>query len=178
MEVVSIAGLEVDLSVPVVSVVGRSGVGKTTFVEKLIRELKRRGYRVGTIKHYKHDFKIDQPGKDSWRHARAGSDAAVISSPHKVALVRRLDAELPLDDIVAAMPPVDIILTEGYKHADKPKIEVFRQAVAAELACAPDELIAIVTDKPLAVPVPQFGLDDASEVADLLEGRYILTAEQ
>jgi molybdopterin-guanine dinucleotide biosynthesis protein B len=178
MEVVSIAGLEVDLSVPVVSVVGRSGVGKTTFVEKLIRELKRRGYRVGTIKHYKHEFEIDQPGKDSWRHAQAGSDAAVISSPHKVALVRRLDAELPLDDIVAAMPPVDIILTEGYKLADKPKIEVFRQAVAGKLACAPDELIAIVTDKSLAVPVPQFGLDDASEVADLLEARYILTAEQ
>lgn len=177
MRITLITGLEDYLSVPIVSVVGRSNVGKTTFVEKLIRELKRRGYRVGTIKHYKHEFEIDEPGKDSWRHAQAGSDVAVISSPHKMALVRRLDAELPLDDIIAAMLPVDIILTEGYKHAEKPKIEVFRRAVVSELVCAPNELIAIVTDQPFAVPVPQFDLDDVSGVADLLESKYLEAAK-
>jgi len=161
------------LVVPVVSIVGRSNVGKTTFLEKLIRELKRRGYRVGTIKHYRHDFDIDQPGKDSWRHAQAGSDVAVISGPHKMALVRRLDAELAVDEIVAAMPQVDIVLTEGYKHGDQPKIEVSRRAAGGELLCNEQELIAIVTDQSFALQVPQFGLDDASGVADLLERKYI-----
>lgn len=158
---------------PVISVVGRSNVGKTTFVEKLVRELKRRGYRVGTIKHYKHEFEIDQPGKDSWRHARAGSDVAVISSPRKMAMVRHLDAELSLNEIVAAMPPVDIVVTEGYKQDRKPKIEVFRQAVVSDLISRSSDLIAVVTDRSLDVPVPQFQLDDASGVADLLERRYL-----
>lgn len=178
MKMASIWHWEDGLSVAVVSIVGRSGVGKTTFLEKLIRELKRRGYRVGTVKHYEHDFDIDQKGKDSWRHAQAGSDVTVISSPQKVALIRRLEAEWPLDEIVAAMLPVDIVLTEGYKHGDKPKIEVFRRALANELFCTKDELIAIVTDQPFDMPVPQFGLDDASGVADLLESKYIMAAKR
>jgi len=161
------------LSVPVVSVVGKSNAGKTTFLEKLIRELKRRGYRVATIKHDRGGFEIDQPGKDTWRHAQAGSDVVVISSPEKIALIRRVEAELSLDEIVAILPPVDIVLTEGYKAGNKPKIEVVRQAIAHELLSAERELIAIVTDQPFATAVPQFGLDDASGVADLLEGSYM-----
>lgn len=70
---------------PSVSVVGKSGSGKTTLLEGLIRELKRRGYRVGTVKHDAHSFEIDRPGKDTWRHARAGSDHVVISSPQRLA---------------------------------------------------------------------------------------------
>ena len=161
------------LTVPVVSVVGKSNVGKTTFLEKLIRELKRRGYRVGTIKHDRGGFEIDQPGKDTWRLAQAGSDAVAISSPEKMALIRRVDAELALDDIVAAMPPLDLIITEGYKAGNKPKIEVVRRAVAQGLLSAESELLAIVTDQPYAVQVPQYGLDDAAGVADLLESRFL-----
>ena len=157
------------MSVPVVSVVGRGNVGKTTFLEKLIRELKRRGYRVAVIKHYEHDFDIDQPGKDSWRLARAGSDVAVIAAPQKMATVRRLQTELMLDEVIRTLPPVDIVLTEGYKQANKPKIEVVRQAVTRELLFAPPGLIAVVTDLSLATAVPQFDLDDAAGVADLLE---------
>ena len=160
--------------IPIVSVVGRSNVGKTTFLVKLIRELKSRGHRVGTIKHYRHEFEIDQPGKDSWRHARAGSDVAVIAGPHKLALVQRLQAELPLEAIVAKMGPVDIVLTEGYKGADAPKIEVFRQGQSNDLACPVDELVAIVADQHFELPVPQFDLDDVTGVADFIEGRYIL----
>ncbi|MBC7232262.1 MAG: molybdopterin-guanine dinucleotide biosynthesis protein B [Chloroflexi bacterium] len=166
------------MAVPVVSIVGRSNVGKTTFMEKLIRELKSRGYRVGTIKHYEHDFEIDVPGKDSWRHAQAGSDITVISSPQKIALIRRLEAELPLDEVVTAMPTVDIILTEGYKHENKPKIEVCRGAAPQEFLSSEQELIALVTDQPLErASVPQFRFDDASGVADLLEERYISAAK-
>ena len=168
--------LEDSLSVPVVSVVGRGNVGKTTFLEKLIRELKRRGYRVAVIKHYEHDFDIDQPGKDSWRLAQAGSDVAVIAAPQKMATVRRLQAELMLDEVIATLPPVDIVLTEGYKQANKPKIEVVRQAVTCDLLFAPPGLIAAVTDVPLATTAPQFSLDDAGGVADLLEKQQGLTS--
>lgn len=164
------------LVVPVVSVVGSSNVGKTTFLERLVRELKSRGYRVGTIKHYKHEFEIDQPGKDSWRHFQAGSDVTVISSPRKMALVQRLEAELPLERIVSKMEMVDLVLTEGYKHADKPKIEVFRKEQTDKLACRPEELVALVTDQVFELPVPQYDLDDVGGVADLIEQRYILQA--
>jgi len=88
---------------PVISVVGKSGVGKTTVLEKVIREIKRRGHKVGTVKHDTHGFDVDKPGKDSWRHARAGSDAVVISGPRKMALIRQLEGEMSLDDIVKLM---------------------------------------------------------------------------
>src|SRR5512137_535515 len=97
------------LAAPAFSVVGRGNVGKTTFLEKLIRELKRRGYRVAVIKHYERDFEIDQPGKDSWRLSQAGSDVAVISAPQKMAMVRRLQSELLLDEVIATLPAVDIV---------------------------------------------------------------------
>jgi len=159
--------------IPIISVVGKSGVGKTTFLEKLIAELKRRGYRVGTIKHDVHDFEIDRPGKDSWRLAQAGSDSVVIASPQKLALIKRLDGEMTLREIAAFLDDVDIILTEGYKRGDAPKIEVSRRERGGELLCGPDELVAVVTDQPLALDVPQFGLDDASGVVDLLEERFL-----
>jgi molybdopterin-guanine dinucleotide biosynthesis protein B len=154
-------------------VVGKSGVGKTTVLERIIRELKQRGYQVGTVKHDTHGFEVDRPGKDSWRHARAGSDSVAISAPRKMALVRRLDEEMPLDDVVSLMGDVDIVITEGYKRGDKPKIEVARKERGPELLCQAEELIGIMTDHPVDMPVPQFALDDASGVVDLLERQYL-----
>lgn len=159
--------------IPVVSVVGLSGVGKTTALEKILRELKRRGHRVGTIKHDTHGFDIDKPGKDTWRHAQAGSDAVVISGPHKMALVRQLEREMPLDEVVGLMGDVDLVLTEGYKRGDKPKIEVTRRERGTDLLCKDTELIGIMADYPVNMPVPQFGLDDAAGVVDLLENLYL-----
>jgi molybdopterin-guanine dinucleotide biosynthesis protein B len=158
-----------DSEVPVISLVGRSGVGKTTTLERMIRELKRRGYRVGTIKHDTHGFDVDRPGKDSWRHAQAGSDIVVISGPRKLALIRQLGHEMPLDDVVKLMADVDIVITEGYKSGNKPKIEVTRAERGRELLCQADELIALMTDYPVDMRVPQFALDDANGVVDLLE---------
>jgi len=152
-----------------VSLVGKSGVGKTTALEHVIRELKRRGYRVGTVKHDTHGFEVDKPGKDSWRHAQAGSDAVAISASHKVALIRQLDREMSLDEIVQLMGEVDIVVTEGYRRGNKPKIEVTRMDRGAELLCQAEELIGIMADYPLDMPVPQFALDDAVGVVDLLE---------
>ncbi len=165
-----------DGSVPVVSMVGKSGVGKTTALERVIREIKRRGYKVGTIKHDTHGFEMDRPGKDSWRHAQAGSDAVVISGPRRMALIRKLDGEMALDEIVQLMGDVDLVLTEGYKRGDKPKIEVSRQVRGTELLCQPGELIGIMADYPVDMPVPQFGLEDAAGVVDLLEELYLRDA--
>ena len=133
-------------AVPVVSVVGKSGVGKTTALEKVIAELKSRGYRVGTVKHDTHGFDVDKPGKDSWRHARAGSDIVVISGPRKMALIQQLSREMPLDKIVSLMGEVDLVLTEGYKLGDKPKIEITRRERGTELLCQRDELECIMAD--------------------------------
>ena len=162
-------------SVPVVSFVGKSGVGKTTALELVIRELKRRGHRVGTVKHDAHGFDMDKPGKDSWRHAEAGSDAVAVSGPHKMALIRRLDEEMALDEIVRLMGDVEIVLTEGYKQGNKPKIEVTRRERGTELLCQAEELVGIMADYPLGVemPVPLFALDDAAGVVDLLEQLYL-----
>jgi len=158
---------------PVISVVGKSGVGKTTVLEKVIREIKRRGHKVGTVKHDTHGFDVDKPGKDSWRHARAGSDAVVISGPRKMALIRQLEGEMSLDDIVKLMGDVDLVITEGYKRGDKPKIEVTRQERGTELLCQAEELVGIMADYPVDMPVPQFSLDDAVGLVDLLEELYL-----
>lgn len=162
--------------VPVISMVGKSGVGKTTALERVIGELKRRGYKVGTVKHDTHGFDLDKPGKDSWRHAQAGSDAVVISGPRKMALIRQLEAEMSLDEIVHLMGDVDLVITEGYKRGDKPKIEVTRRERGTELLCQPEELIGIMADYPVNMPVPQFALDDAVGVVNLLETLYFQDA--
>jgi molybdopterin-guanine dinucleotide biosynthesis protein B len=165
-------------TVPIVSMVGKSGVGKTTALERVIRELKRRGYMVGTIKHDTHGFEVDRPGKDSWRHAQAGSDAVVLSGPRKMALIRQLQDEMPLDEIVRLMDGVDLVITEGYKRGDKPKIEITRKERGTELLCQADELIGIMADYPVDMPVPQFALDDAEGLVDLLETLYLRRGEE
>lgn len=155
--------------IPVLSIVGRSNCGKTTYLEKLIRELKTRGYRVGTIKHDVHGFEMDRPGKDTWRHSQAGADVVCISSPAKMAMIKKVDQELLLDEVIAFVQDVDIIFTEGYKRESKQKIEVFRQAACDAPLCTKEELFALATDTLLYEGVPQFPLDDAKEMADYLE---------
>ena len=159
---------------PVVSVVGKSGSGKTVFLGKLIAVLKSRGVKVGVIKHQPHGFEIDQPGKDSWRHAQAGSDTVVLSSPSRVAVIKHLDEEMTLDAVVSAyLVDVDLVITEGYKRGPKRKIEVSRRERSQELVSPPEDLIAIVTDQTFDLQVPHFGLDDAEGVADLVARRFL-----
>lgn len=156
---------------PIVSVVGRSDSGKTTFLEKLIPALKARGIRLAVVKHDSHGFEMDRPGKDTWRLRQAGADAVMISSPNQMALIRSgLEKEATLDQLAAMVDgAVDLVLTEGYKSGDKPKIEVSREVIMnGELLCRDEELIAVVADGPRPAKVPQFGLDDADGVADLL----------
>jgi molybdopterin-guanine dinucleotide biosynthesis protein B len=162
--------------VPIVSVVGNSGAGKTTLLEKLVRELKRRGYRVAAIKHDAHNFEMDHPGKDTYRLAEAGSDVVMISAADRLALLEKVEKERSLDDLTAMVSNrVDVILTEGYRQAAKAKIEVSRRDFGSELVAPPEELLALVTDQHFDVDIPQFGLDDAQGVTDLLERRFGLT---
>jgi molybdopterin-guanine dinucleotide biosynthesis protein B len=160
--------------IPIVSVVGKSGAGKTTFLEELIREIKRRGYRLAVVKHDTHGFEIDRPGKDTWRMAQAGSDVVVISSPEKMAMIKKTGRDLPLDEIAQYIgDDVDLILSEGYKREDKPKIEVSRKEVSSELLCTEDELLALATDQEFDINVPHFALDDVRGLVDLLERQVL-----
>jgi len=159
---------------PVVSIVGRSKSGKTTLIEKLIPLLKARGYRVGTVKHHAHPgFDIDIPGKDTWRHAQAGSDHVVIAAPDKLASIIQLPAPLSLPEILASMQDVDIVLTDGFRRAQNPKIEVLRAAVSTELLCDTTELIAIASDFETNIGPPRFDINDAPGLAELILTRLL-----
>ncbi len=161
--------------IPVVSIVGQgSNSGKTTVLEKLIKEGKKRNWRIAVIKHDAHGFELDQPGKDSWRHAQAGADIVVLSSPQKRAWIEKVDEDTPLEDLIAKISGVDLIMTEGYKRGKQPKIEVFRSEVHDQLFCPQEELIAIVSDRTFDNGIPQFSLEDAAGICDFLAERYSL----
>jgi molybdopterin-guanine dinucleotide biosynthesis protein MobB len=153
-------------NIPVYSVVGFSGSGKTTLLEKLIPELRQKGLRVGVLKHDAHDFDIDREGKDSWRLANAGADVTAICSPKKAAIME--NRSVSVDSILEKISGVDVLITEGYKHGAWPKIVLYRYASGKPPALPPEECFAVVSDIPLNISVPLFGLDDVRGLADLI----------
>ncbi len=156
--------------IPIVRIIGQSGSGKTTVIEKLVAELKTRGYKVATIKHSDRGFDVDQPGKDSYRHAQAGSDAAIISASDKVTITRKVDSDLSPGEISRFIGlDFDIIITEGFKQDRGPKIEVHRKEVSSDLIGDPEELMAIATNESLQLKVPQYAPEDAKGLTDLIE---------
>jgi len=163
-------------TVPVISIVGKGDSGKTTFLEKLIREMTGRGVSVATVKHHVHDYDIDVPGKDSWRHARAGAVTTMVSSPEKFSLIRKVEREFTLPELAgfAFESGCDVLLTEGFKREGVNRVEISRAARSDELLCSSNEMLALVTDNPsLACEgVPVFALDDAAGVADLIAERF------
>lgn len=168
------------MAVPVVSVVAKSGTGKTTLLEKLISNLKQRGYRVGAVKHDAHRFDIDREGKDSWRLTQAGADTMVISSPAKLAVVKQHGAEKepgPADIVEAYFGDVDIVLTEGFKKNSFPKIEVHRSERSDSLLCRGEvndpSLLAVASDEALDIDVPVFNINDPEGICDLIENRFL-----
>ena len=163
---------------PVISIVGKSNSGKTTFIEKLIDELNSRGYRVATIKHTPQGMSLDKPDKDSWRHLNAGSEATAISSPDRVIMIKPVSQELSLNEIVRFFGEEhDIILAEGFKQDNAPKIEVHRKEAGPPLINI-KKIIAIATDEPLETRTRQFSLEDVKSIADLLEKGFIIPQQE
>ncbi len=158
----------------IISIVGKSKSGKTTLIEKLIPELKKRGHQIGIIKHAFHHFDIDKKGKDSWRHKAAGADTVIVATQGRIAMVKDDDSE-NLDHIASYLRDMDLIITEGYKREKKPKIEIFREAAPhkAPLCDGDETLIAFVTDTDIDLKVPKFGLEDIGKLADFIENKYL-----
>jgi molybdopterin-guanine dinucleotide biosynthesis protein MobB len=166
------------MSVKVVAFVAKSGTGKTTMLEKVIRELKIRGYRVGAIKHDAHRFDIDKPGKDSHRITAAGTDTMLICSPEKLALVKQHAVAPSVEELLETyFQDVDIVLTEGFKKSSLPKIELHRRERSATLICRGEEydpaLIAVASDERLELDVPLLDLNNVEEVTGFIEARFL-----
>jgi molybdopterin-guanine dinucleotide biosynthesis protein MobB len=158
---------------PVLSIVGKSESGKTTLIEKLIPELKRRGFRIGIVKHAHHGFDMDRKGKDSYRHRQAGADSVMIAAPGQIAMLKTVSGEC-LDDLVPYFHDVDLLITEGFKSDNAPKIEVFRSQRHQQPACLDDAtLVAMVSDTTFNVTVPQFAPDDIPPITDFIVAEFL-----
>lgn len=161
--------------VPIVSVVGRSGSGKTTLLEKIIKEFTSRGMTVGVVKHDAHGFEIDHEGKDSWRHKKAGAVTVALSSPAKFAIIKDVDVEWEPERIIASfLTDVDLVLTEGFKGAPFPRIEVLRKAVSTVLVSEEnDALLAVAADFEVESARPVYALDDFKGICQVIEDKVL-----
>ena len=170
-----IQGLMAASPLPIVSFIGKKKSGKTTVVLGVIAELRSRGYRVAAIKHDTHGFNVDVPGTDSYRFREVGAEVVGISSPWQYVWQVSTEDEPSLGELVRQIrEPVDLVITEGFKLQDAPKIEVSRRARSSELVSTPDELIGITSDQLFPdYPVPQMALDDFKGLADLIEKRIL-----
>ena len=152
----------------IIGIAGYSGSGKTTLIEKVIPLLVAEGLRVSLVKHAHHEFDVDQPGKDSYRHRHAGATEVLVSSSARWVVMHELRgaAEPTLPEQLKHLSPCDLVIIEGYKSAEIPKIEVHRRDSNAPLLHPDDpHVVAVVTDEELDTPLPQIGLDDAAAVA-------------
>ncbi|MEM7296542.1 MAG: molybdopterin-guanine dinucleotide biosynthesis protein B [Pseudomonadota bacterium] len=152
-------------------ITGWKNAGKTTLMERLVAEITGRGFTISTLKHAHHDFDVDHPGKDSYRHRQAGAHQVLLSSSRRWALMTELRgaSEPPLDTLLAHLAPVDLVLIEGYKAAPHPKIEAWRPVCGQPLIAPSDPSIrAVASDAPVAAPVPRLDLNAPQEVADFI----------
>jgi molybdopterin-guanine dinucleotide biosynthesis adapter protein len=156
----------------VIGLAGWSGSGKTTLLGKVIPRLVGRGLTVSTLKHAHHGFDVDQPGKDSHSHRMAGATEVLIGSAARFALVHELRGapEPSVQELLAKLAPVDLVIVEGYKAAPIPKLEVYRAAVGKPLLNPDDNcIVAVASDVPLPkVEVPVVSLDDIDTIADVI----------
>lgn len=158
----------------IVTIVGKSNSGKTTLIEKLIENLTKRGYNIGSVKHTHSGFEMDKKGKDSWRHRKAGAKATLVISEAKVALIKD-DTSDDIQKMKTYLSGMDIILAEGFKKQSLPKIEIFRiDSDHKEPLCMEDNsLIAFVTDSDRSPDVPVFGLEDIDPISDFIESTFL-----
>ena len=157
----------------ILSVTGHSGSGKTTLIELLIPEFRARGYRIGTVKHAHRGFELDNKGKDSWRHKAAGAETVVVASSGGIALFKETQGD-GLAGLIPFFADMDLVIAEGYKNENHPKIEVFRQEVNPEPVCREDDsVLAFITDTRIDSEHPQFSPQQVRDIVDFLETRLL-----
>ena len=166
------------MSRKVIGITGYKNSGKTTLVERLVRNLTARGYRIATVKHAHHDFDIDHEGRDSYRHRAAGAQEVAIVSRHLWATIRTLEAETEprLTEVLAATGPADLVMVEGYKRDNYPKIEVRNLGLGhAPLDNSDGTVVAIAASGPIpGATVPVFSRDDVEAIGDFIVARMEL----
>jgi molybdopterin-guanine dinucleotide biosynthesis protein B len=164
---------------PIFGITGWKNSGKTTLVTRLVAEFTRRGYRVSTVKHAHHEFDIDKPATDSFRHREAGASEVMIVSGHRWALMHELrgEGEPPLEAALKRLSPCDLVLVEGYKREGHPKIEARRRAAARTEPLAPQDpsILAVAADHATDPDGrPCFDLDDIAGMADFIAAKLVL----
>lgn len=154
-------------NIPVIAFAAYSGTGKTTLIEKIVINLKKRNLRVAVIKHDGHRFEIDHEGKDSWRFAHAGADITIISSAEKMAYIEQ--RELSLQQQIDMVHDVDLILVEGYKNENLPQIGIARKETGKGYTAELSRFIALVSDyeQPEA-QIPCFDLNDIDSITEFI----------
>lgn len=156
----------------VLGIVGWSGSGKTTLLTRLIPLLVGRGLRVATLKHAHHSFDVDQPGKDSYEHRKAGASEVIVSSARRWVQMHEIGGaeEATLAELLARVSPCDLVLVEGFKSERQPKIEVFRASAGKTPLHARDtSIVAVASDQPLpGIAVPWVDLNDIAAVAEVI----------
>lgn len=158
----------------------KSNTGKTTLIEKMIKNLKLRNYSVGVLKHDAHRLEMDKEGKDSYRFSQAGADNVIVSSREKLAMIKKSDREMPIEEILLLFKDIDIVIIEGYKNDNKsyPKIEVHRKGVDSNLLCKNidfkcSQIVALASDEELEVDIPILDLNDVNSICDFIENRLM-----
>jgi molybdopterin-guanine dinucleotide biosynthesis protein B len=154
--------------IKVIAIVGKSKSGKTTLIERLIKVLSSRGLRIATVKHTFHKLNIDIPGKDTWRHIKAGSKATALSTPDALMIIKPTAVKDNLDHLIKMFNDYDLLLVEGFKESKLPKIIVQRsddESLISNLA----NVIAVATNIPLKTDLKQLSLDDINGIADFIE---------
>ncbi|WP_157015472.1 molybdopterin-guanine dinucleotide biosynthesis protein B [Mesorhizobium xinjiangense] len=157
----------------IIGITGWKNSGKTTLTERLVAELARRGYKVATVKHAHHGFDIDRQGTDSWRHRQAGAREVAIVSSNRWALMHELqdEPEPTLAAVLGRLSPCDIVVVEGYKREDHPKIEARRSAATdtSPMTGRFANIVAIAADHSVSdESLPVFDLDDIAAIADFV----------
>jgi len=147
---------------------GWSGSGKTTLIEKLIPRFVGRGLRVSLIKHAHHNFDIDVPGKDSYRHRHAGASEILVTSSRRWVLMHELrgSQEPSFDEQIKHFSPCDLLLVEGFKFAPIPKLEVWRKETGEGLLHPNDpHIVALATDAEVKTKLPRLDINDDAAIA-------------
>ncbi len=158
-------------------VVGWKNAGKTGLMERLVTEFCARGLTVSTVKHAHHTFDVDHAGKDSYRHRAAGASEVLLASRNRIAHMQELRdlPEPPLSELLARLSPVDLVLVEGFKRDQHPKVEAHRSVTGNPLIAPEDPTVrAVAADVPLTLDRPVFDLNDTQAIADFIAAELSL----